>query len=62
MQLPNSLNFTALQMAADNGNIEIVKLLLSLPNIDINIQNILLYFFIPFLFNRFIDITNINYL
>lgn len=41
MQLPNSFNFTALQMAADNGNIEIVKLLFSLPNIDINIQNIL---------------------
>ena len=34
--------YTALCIAADKKNIEIVKLLLSFDNIDVNIQNILI--------------------
>lgn len=37
-----NLNKTALHMAVDNGNIEIVRLLLSIKEIDINAKSIFL--------------------
>lgn len=39
------LNKTALHVAVEKGNIEIVELLLSNPNININILSISKYFF-----------------
>ena len=36
----NVINKTALYIAVEKGNFEIVKLLLSLPEIDINIKSI----------------------
>lgn len=36
--------YTALHFAVENGNTDIVKLLLSISNIDINKQTIIKYF------------------
>lgn len=46
----NEFYYTPLQVAVKNDSIEIVKLLISMPNIDANIQNIpsILYFLYNF--------------
>lgn len=40
MKFIDELNKTALHYSVENGNIEIVKLLLSFPNIDVNCKSI----------------------
>lgn len=44
------VNKTALYFAIDEGNIEIIKLLLSMKNIDVNIETISKMFYVFILF------------
>lgn len=47
-------NKTVLNIAVEEGNFEIVKFLLSVPEIDVNVKSILIFFFIKFLKNKFL--------
>lgn len=50
----NAINKTALFVAVENGNIDIVKLLLSNNNIDVNIINTIINHFFKWYFNLFL--------
>lgn len=52
--LINAINKTALFVAVENGNIDIVKLLLSNNNIDVNIINTIINLFFKCYFKLFL--------
>lgn len=52
--LINAINKTALFVAVENGNIDIVKLLLSNNNIDVNIINTIINHFLKCYFKLFL--------
>lgn len=52
--LIHTINKTALFVAVENGNIDIVKLLLSNNNIDVNIINSIINHFLKCYFNLFL--------
>ena len=43
---------SVLYLAVEKGNLDIIKLLLARPELDVNVQSILINFFINFVFKK----------